>query len=308
MFCFNQKYQVGLSFHSDEIRLLKLHRSKHSLSIVAFAIVQLTQAVPQAQQTTPAEQVIQAVAALVRQTHSAGCVATLVLPSGQVMIKQVSLPTYLSDQECLLEFMSNREVYLPGIKQHLNIDYVRSKQAEEENRLIAAKTDQVNGYVYAARQAGLFVQAVDINLYTLSRLYSIASALPESIMILDIDGGIAHLIILRGNRVVFHEYFAYGLHPGSSPSDFCQRVHYAIQGAIVSKKIDDTHPIYLSGSKASVRQIKALLQQTQSIKTSDYPLCHHIPFIGSDTQQHAFDQLPSLLIPCGAALREIRWQ
>jgi type IV pilus assembly protein PilM len=198
---------VGLSIHEDEIRLIKLHWIKRRLKINDAAILAIPRGLFIEGKVAERKRATSFIKELVDQTQSQGCETAIALPISDIMHKRIALDADLTDWERELEIADNLARYLPAMQSELHYDHLclgRLDAKHDDVMLVAARSEQVNGFVSVVQEAGLKVAVVDADIYALTRcvLFTRDRACSAAVIAMDVHS--SQLIVIQQKKIVFH--------------------------------------------------------------------------------------------------------
>jgi type IV pilus assembly protein PilM len=267
MFYFKKSAVVGLSFHADEIRLVKLHRQSTKIIVQQCKSQSISKNIMQHGKILSVANLSLAIKNLVIATASKNCVAAIAIPGANVIRKLIQLPSYLTAHERELEIKSNLEYYMPGLEKNLVIDYVittKNKIDQTDDVLVvAAKNIELQQYVQAVELAGLKLRLIDIDHYALLRVLKYSAELNSAKgmqVLLSIDTDSLRIIALEKNILIF-EQINY-LKPEQSLIANAQEL---IQ-LFLTKIIQPPECIYLAGAKQILGDLAVSLENYFLIK------------------------------------------
>ncbi|EKD69886.1 MAG: hypothetical protein ACD_46C00709G0006 [uncultured bacterium] len=173
---------VGLDVQLDGIFLVAARKHWHSFCIEKVAWTALPEGVWTDGRIRKWEIFREIIADLVQENHLQGTIASLCLPMQMVRVKQIQVPTGVSDEAIRAEIFSALERDFPGMKDVLSIDFTvlaHTSDAYQTVSFVAARQDYLMEYTEVAQAAGLNVKVMDVDLYSLQRLLKKLMPMPE---------------------------------------------------------------------------------------------------------------------------------
>lgn len=201
---------VGVEINADEIRLLQIKETRKGLVVENFGIKSLPSGAVVEGRIIQVEVVAGVLTGLVRETHTAGCVAAVALPVSRVISKRIKLPADLPVVEYEAAIVGNFKQYFPGMQEELCFDYVVFDPVEGEQSdilLVVSRVGQLNSYRQVVEQAGLVVKIVDIDTYALARAASFGMQVDEVTALLDISAEVTQFILLQHGQIIFNQHW-----------------------------------------------------------------------------------------------------
>ncbi|MEO8402282.1 MAG: pilus assembly protein PilM [Gammaproteobacteria bacterium] len=303
----NQAMRVGLALRQDQFSLIKLKQTAEKRSLESFASIDLPAGSIVDGKVNHHTQVLHAIKKLVDITESHNCVAAISLQASSVINKRITLPSYLNELECETELTTNLAYYFPGIQEELSVDFVRGEYDASENTalLIAARTEQINAYIFAAEQAELKIRVVDVDLYAIARAIYFANrfATSQRIAILDIDTNTAQLIVLLAKKIIFtHQVMIH------SDDALAQQLKRALQLFSTATEQSSIEKIFLTGKVDLITHAKQLIEEELLLEAelaNPFNYVESEPAISRDVLQRT---APEFLTAFGLTLRSYpRW-
>lgn len=153
------------------------------------------------------------------------------VPAHLVRMQQVQMPLGMSDEEIEADIQRLLKRELPGMADALCIDFhVLSQQKGYINvHFTAARQEYISQYIECVQAAGLSVAVIDIDIYALARVVSLAGTANA---ILYINKKQAIFIVCDAQNILFHQHWDVD-ESGSFSGQLKQRIQlYHATGAV----------------------------------------------------------------------------
>lgn len=294
---------IGLDIQPEEVRLLKLNRTKKNIIIEeAVALPLVPDTIVEGKVLQP-DDVYIVLQELVQLTNSKSNVAAIALPISSVISKHIQMASYFNEIEREAEIITQLPRYFPGVTDPLCFDYVRlgMPYRDEEDRwfLVAARQTQLKSYVNLVEEAGLIVKAVDIDLYAISRAVGFClSKKPLMIGIIDFCSLRPHFFVLYKKTIIFYQRFNQG-----DGSDIFLQFKNALLLCCSSHRQIKLSEIFFAGQFYHSHELKKMIQKELSLQVNEINPLNEFIFSACINPATFHTYATKYLIACGLALR-----
>lgn len=247
---------VGIAVHHDRLSMLKLQQFRKKIYLQGFAIRELPAGSLVDGKILKLDHVIRVMKELAQKVGAIKCHAATALPVSQVINKRITMPPYLNDKERNIEIDTNLQDYFPGMNEPVNFDFIKPAQQETEWLLVAARAEQVATYTYAAQQAGIKVDIVDIDIYALARAICFAQAEQQLSMVINMDSASVQFFVLRHKKIMSSQSVMLDISDNE-----VQQIKFALQRFATHEEIVACDQIVLTGNSLWFNDIKRYLQE-----------------------------------------------
>lgn len=210
---------VGVDIGPHSVKLVELSGSKAAPKLESFAIAPLAEGAFYENQIANIKVVADALnVALIKSDTAAKSVAVAISAS-QAIIKVLSVPAKISASELEEQVSIQALDFIPYPIEEVNLDFAviggsNANDYEDDVLLVACRSRIIDDYVELIESAGLSLDYVDIDSFSLERLYRLQcsskcnAGLP--VAILDINLTSSHLIITDDQSVVYSRCQRFG--------------------------------------------------------------------------------------------------
>lgn len=206
MFNKPSKVSIGLDIGSYSIKAVQLKRLKDACELVAYAIEPIQDGAGPGSGAPPA---VGSQTASLKKLFDKGFFVTdkvrISVSGPKVISRYVPFPR-MTEQELKEALKFEAERYIPFKADEIVLDYIYDPSDIKNDKLfvmlIAAKKDLVNEKIALVTDAGLKVEAVDIDPFCIVNTYLFSNPKPDAnVAFLNIGESISNIVLVSGNRV-----------------------------------------------------------------------------------------------------------
>jgi type IV pilus assembly protein PilM len=247
---------LGLAIGSSSVKLLELSKSQNQYCVENYAIVPITQTIPEA--------IKQAIALSGTQLRC----AAIAMPDSEVISKSIQMNDSLSPDEMEEIILADADKHTHYPLHEISLDFeilgpTTNKSQLVDVLLIAARTEKVNERIALVHAAGLNVNIVDVQSHALERAHTFITAPEETFMIIDIGKSAIKTMVLYQQKIIF------------SRSDDMQKnsniliyIERALHFFFSSPQRQEITHMLLMGGGSYIEDLCLLLETQLSIPTS----------------------------------------
>jgi type IV pilus assembly protein PilM len=344
----NRSKVIGIDIGTTSVKVLEMSKSGRTLSVDRYAYEAITPGLVIDHQIKDIDKVADFIARAVKQSGSKAKQAAICVSSNNVITKTITVqPDLNADElESLVEIEADRVV--PYALDEVNIDFShRGKSStspgEDEIQIVVCRKNVVDDYVMLMSEAGLTPAVVDVDTFTLARVYGLVSqgfaggGEKRTSALIDFGHNTSRLMVFHNNSIIYtrenpfggrqlidainqkygmpHEEAMTALRnnelPGSFKTDvlkpfvktLVQELLRTLQFFYSSSTHNNIDELMITGGCAQVGNIEKIIE-----KRIEVPTVVINPFastrIGSRIDKKQFRRdIPSLAIASGLALR-----
>lgn len=203
------KSLVGLDIGSHSIKIVELVHHKKRYELKNFGIAQLPPEAIVDGVIMDSSVVAEAIRNLFVNLKIKNRNVATSVAGHSLIVKKIQLPLMTEDElEEQIQWEAGQ--YIPFEVEEVNLDFqILGSQSSEEGQmdvlLVAVKKDIINDYTVVIAEAGLNVQAVDVDAFAIGNLFEVAN--PEmhdkTVALIDIGAGIMNISVVRGGVSIF---------------------------------------------------------------------------------------------------------
>ncbi|MEM7193481.1 MAG: type IV pilus assembly protein PilM [Pseudomonadota bacterium] len=341
---------VGVDIGTTSIKVIEMSRSGRSLSVDRYGFEPLIPGLIIEHQIKDVEQVARAVERAVKRSGSKAKRAAVCVSSNSVISKTIPVQPDLSGEELesLVEIEADRVV--PYALDEVNIDFQRvgasqTSPGEEDVQIVVCRKNVVEGLSAVLEEADLEPAVVDVDSFTLSRVYGlvrqgiVGGGQKRTSGVVDFGSNTSRLTVFHNNKSIYHREAPFGgrqlvdsihqkygmsqedalsaLRKNSLPKSFKSEVLKPFVKTLVQELLrtlqffysSSTHnnidELLITGGCAQIGNVDKIIE-----KRIEVPTVVMNPFastrIGSKIDTERFRrEIPSLAIASGLALRGV---
>jgi len=211
---------VGIDISSTTVKLLELSRLRDHYRVESFGVVAIPPEVVIERDIIRPDLLGEAIKELLDKTSCKAQQAITAVSGSQAIIKVVSMPAGLSDEDLEVQLALEADQYIPYPINEVALDFeVLGPSTEKTNEIdvlvVACRLQAVQTRVEALEAAGLVPTVIDVEQYAWQRALSLfASQLPTSdvsaIAVVDVGAATTNLSVIVGDRILFTRENSFG--------------------------------------------------------------------------------------------------
>lgn len=199
---------VGIDIKPHALYLVQLTKRKSSNCLEKVAVRTLPAGVYSEGKVKDWQAISHILNELVQLHHLHGAAAAICLPTSQVIMQRITLPSALQEAEIEAEILGAIKENLPDLNDRLNIDFASLTQDENLTTFFytATRAAYLEQYTACLTQAGLVPKIIDVDIYALQRACRLASPLiGETHGIIVWNKREATLLLFDQTHIIFHQ-------------------------------------------------------------------------------------------------------
>lgn len=205
---------VGLSLGSSSIKLIELKRNGKSWKLLHFGIVQLPEDAIVDRDIVNAIAVSESIRSLTSQIKLKTKNVCTAISGTSMMIKRMTLEVP-NLRELKDQVFWEAEQYLPFDVAEVVMDFQvlsRSKDAQTDVLLVAAKRTQVDSYLDVVKQSGLNAKVIDTDYFALQNVFeaNYSANAGEAVALVDIGASAMKIVVVHEGVPVYTKDAAVG--------------------------------------------------------------------------------------------------
>jgi type IV pilus assembly protein PilM len=288
---------IGLDIQADELRLVQLHRLKHTLLVENIGLIPIPRDVISEGRLQRPEQVTAHLHEWVESTPLKGTSAAIAMPAYCVISKRIQLFSGLRDIEREAEIAIHLKHYFPGIAEELCFDYVLLESEDtlhDHFLLVAARHEQLSCYVEAVENAGLKVKIVDVDIYALARNIT----KNETMVLLDIGTITSQFVVIYKNEILFFQQMM-----NRDLAELKNELKRVLQLCYSTHRFLKIKKIYLTGRADDFRLLASHIQNEFAIHVDFVNPFHNISFLNPKDKEICLHSPSRMAVSCSLAIR-----
>ena len=205
---FGKKQVVGLDLGSSSIKIAELRKSGKSYKLVKFGMSPIDEGLISGGEITDPVALSHSILDLYKKLGIKNKSVCTGLFGGAITVKKIFMPKI--DKKLIGEQIRwEAEQYIPFDLDEANLAYhiLENKKQDSETiniLLVAAKQDNVIGYLEAIELAGLECSVVDVNSFALANCFEINYGIADTtVAIINMGAGVSNLVVIENGNVVF---------------------------------------------------------------------------------------------------------
>lgn len=202
---------IGIDIQKHALRLVKLRKRKNYFFVEQAVSVDLPQGIFSEGKVRNWNELQRILSELVQARQLQGLNAVINLPASLTRMQQLQMPVRLSEAAIEAEIHAQLERDFPGLKEFLYIDYHVSSQSKHEQDLIffiAARQEYLVQLTECLNNAGLKTSAIDVDIYSIKRLFENANDTTSGIQALICHCQEAvYFIIHECREIIFYQHW-----------------------------------------------------------------------------------------------------
>ncbi|MGY6553759.1 MAG: type IV pilus assembly protein PilM [Wenzhouxiangella sp.] len=221
---------VGVDIGTSSIKLVQLSRAANGYRLEGFGLENLPENSVSEGVIVDAEAVSSALKQALRRSGISAKRCAMAVTGSAVITKMINLPADLNEDDIEAQIEVEAGHYIPFPREEVSLDFeVLGRSARNADLLdillAASKTEHVDMRREVAESAGLSVAVVDVESFAISNAFELvrqqAGIEPsESLAVLNIGSTTSNMIVLRGNRSMYHREHSFG---GNQLVEECMR-------------------------------------------------------------------------------------
>lgn len=217
----NQNVVLGIDISTAAVKLLELSRAGARYRVESYAVAPLPQDAVIDKNIANVNIIADAIKTALKQSGSKLKQASVAVAGSAVMIKVITMPASLTDDEMEEQIMVEADQYVPYSLDEVNFDFEVQRRNEANPEMVdvllaASRKENVDDRVEALTKAGLKARIVDVESFATENAFALLSdQLPDplegqTIAIADIGATMATLNILHDFRTVYTREQGFG--------------------------------------------------------------------------------------------------
>ncbi len=212
---------IGIDVGTTSIKLLELSRSGKAIKLERSYYQPIAPGLVVEHQITKPDQVTKELEAAIKKSGTKIKRAAICVPSSSVITKTITVQEDVSDNELesLVELEADRIV--PYALDEVNIDFQSlgkssTNPGEKDVQVVVCRKNVVEGYTSVLEDAGIIPVVIDVDTYTLARMYWLLSegyaggGESSTTAMVDFGSGSTRLIVFHGNKTVYSRESPFG--------------------------------------------------------------------------------------------------
>ena len=338
---------VGVDIGTSSIKVVQLSQGSTGYWLEAFGVETLPENSVNEGVIVDADAVSTALKQVLGRSGVTAKRCAMAVTGSAVITKLINLPADLSEDDIEAQIEVEAGHYIPFPREEVSLDFeVLGPSARNadmlEILLAASKTEHVDTRRDVAEMAGLTVAVVDVESFAISNAFGLVRQQAgidssETLAVLNIGSTISNMIVLRGNRSMYHREHSFGgnqlieecmrrygmdlnearfLQRGEAPpagfedevlesfrQNVIQQISRALQFYASSSDYMSISTLYLTGGGALIPNLAESLGDEIGISAELGDPLKNVR-LGPKVNARQLDQIrPSLTIACGLAMR-----
>lgn len=338
---------VGVDIGTSSIKVVQLSRAANGYRLEGFGVETLPENSVSEGVIADADAVSTALKQAVRRSGVTAKRCAMAVTGSAVITKVINLPADLSEEDIEAQIEVEAGNYIPFPREEVSLDFeVLGPSARSadllEILLAASKTEHVDMRRDVAELAGLSVAVVDVESFAISNAFELVRQqagidASETLAVLNIGSTTSNMIVLRGNRSMYHREHSFGgnllieecmrrygmdlnqarfLQRGDKPpagfedevlepfrQNMIQQISRALQFYASSSDYRNISTLFLAGGGALIPNLAETLGDEIGVSVELGDPLKNVQ-LGPKVNARQLDQVrPSLTIACGLAMR-----
>jgi len=211
---------LGIDISSTTVKLLELSYSADQYRVESFGVVAIPPEVVVERDIIRPDLLGEAIKELLDKTGCKTQKAVTAVPGSQAIIKVVSLPAGLTEEDLEVQLVMEADQYIPYPINEVALDFeVLGPSRDTTNQVdvlvVACRRQAIQSRIEALEAAGLVPTVIDVEQYAWQRALSLfASQLPSSdlsaIAVVDVGAATTNLSVIAGDRILFTRESSFG--------------------------------------------------------------------------------------------------
>lgn len=339
---------LGIDISTAAVKLLELSKIGSSYRVESYAVAPLPPDAMVDKSITKIEAIGNAVKAVVKQSNTRLKHAAVAVPVSAVIAKVISMPATLSDDEIEAQIELEADQYIPYALDEVRLDFMVQGPTEKNPEmvdvlLVASRKENVDDRVAVLEVAGLKVEVVDVESYTLENVCAlILNQTPQwnssqAVAVADVGAAMTTLNVIYNRRIIYtrEQGFGgkqlteeiqrrYGLSyeeaglakkHGGLPDNYgpevlepfksalAQQIQRSLQFFLSSTTHREVGHIILGGGCASISGMDHYIEEILGTPTTIANPFVNMSISSRVKPQALSDDAPALMTACGLALR-----
>lgn len=338
---------IGVDIGTSSIKLVQLSGGANGYRLEAFGVEALPENSVSEGMIVEPDAVASALRQAVKRSGASARNCAMAVTGSAVITKLINLPADLSEDDIEAQIEVEAGHYIPYPREEVSLDFEvlgpSPRNADLMEILLAAsKTEHVDMRREVAELAGLAIKVVDVESFAVGNAFDLvrqqAGIDPsETLAVLNIGSTTSSMIVLRGNRSIYHREHSFGgnqlidecmrrygmdlnqarfMHRGEQPpagfddevlepyrQGIIQQISRALQFYASSSDYMSISTLYLTGGGSLVPGLAESLGDEIGISTELGDPLKHVRMSPKINARQLDLVRPSLTIACGLALR-----
>lgn len=221
MFAFSPPPVVGLDISSSSIKLVELSRQKGRYRVERFGIEPLHQNELKTGAAPDMNALASAASTLHKRTHSRSRLAVTALSSTDAIIKIITLPAGMSEEDLETQIQLEGGQYIPFSMDAVSFDFAvlgpdETRPGYEQVLLVASKREAVEDRVAALSLASLETKVVDVEPFALLAVHEYLATQPgspapgQTVALIDIGASTTKVHVFQQGQPVYNRDHGFG--------------------------------------------------------------------------------------------------
>ncbi|WP_459874537.1 pilus assembly protein PilM [Halomonas shantousis] len=236
---------VGVDITSATVKLLELKPVGSGFQIDSYAVRPLSEGAVIERRIRNMDEVVQTIRRAVDHARPHSRRAVVAIPAGAAIVKKLTLPASLNDEEIETRIQMESEKHIPFPLNEVAFDFQRlgpnARHADQQDvLLVACRLQDVEQLIDALGQAGLEPEAVDVETFALERAFlelqqqRLTGGEEKCVALVDVGAYMNAFHVIHDGRTIYSRDTAFG---GRQLTDEIRR-HYdlSLEEAGLAKK------------------------------------------------------------------------
>lgn len=294
---------LGIDIRAHEIRWVQLEKQKKEWRIQKFG-TKSWQA-PPLNSPNYWQDLRLILLGLAREYQFKGNAVALALTAKQVASKRIQLSASFTGEELSTKILQHLQLELQELG-NVGFDYVkmnRSAEGSPEFMVVAAKQEQLNGYIHLFQEVNLKLKIIDVDYYALTRAILFVAQhsdeISNTMAIFDVNATSLQFIVLHQKKIIFtHQWDI------APQQDIARHLQQCIELYHSANPVARLEEIVLSGDSDCLNELRIFLNTSLSIPVG---MCN--PFSSMQLNPaldiYDIDKFSSRMLVCfGLAMRQ----